>query len=161
MSARYKLVKAPAHPKATSNGFVYEHVLVVEAALGHSLPDGAEIHHIDENTRNNAPTNLVACQNDAYHKLLHVRARALAACGNPSWRKCCMCKRYDDPANLKSKQSGTTGRTFYHNACAADYQRKLKERRGGVDITREQADANPERWLALGQPWLVAGAATE
>lgn len=24
---------------------------------------------------------------------------------------------------------------------------------GGVDITREQADADPERWLAMGQPW--------
>lgn len=25
---------------------------------------------------------------------------------------------------------------------------------GGVSITREQADASPDTWLAMGQPWL-------
>jgi hypothetical protein len=24
---------------------------------------------------------------------------------------------------------------------------------GGIDITREQADAEPDRWLNMGQPW--------
>lgn len=28
---------------------------------------------------------------------------------------------------------------------------------GGTDITREQADAEPDRWLAIGQPWLYGG----
>lgn len=27
---------------------------------------------------------------------------------------------------------------------------------GRIDITREQADADPDRWLAMGQPWLYA-----
>lgn len=28
---------------------------------------------------------------------------------------------------------------------------------GNLDITREQADADPHRYLAMGQPWLYAG----
>jgi 5-methylcytosine-specific restriction endonuclease McrA len=31
---------------------------------------------------------------------------------------------------------------------------------GGLEITREQADADPDRWLAMGQPWLYAGRAS-
>lgn len=28
---------------------------------------------------------------------------------------------------------------------------------GGVEITRDEADATPEKWLAMGQPWLYEG----
>lgn len=30
---------------------------------------------------------------------------------------------------------------------------------GGIDITRDQAEAEPDRWLAMGQPWLYASQA--
>lgn len=129
MPSPYILEKAEGHPRATSRGFVAQHVLVVERAIGHHLRLDAEVHHVDCDGRNNAPTNLVACQDRAYHQFLHVRMRARDECGNPDWRKCTYCKHYDRPDQLKSKQSGGTGRSFYHNVCAAKYQRDLKARR--------------------------------
>jgi hypothetical protein len=68
---------------------VQAHILVAERALGHHLPPGAEVHHVDGNPLNNAPRNLVICQDAAYHKLLHVRQRTLAAGGNPNTEKVC------------------------------------------------------------------------
>ena len=85
----YRLVKRPDHPRASSQGQVCEHVIIVEAALGHYLPDGAVIHHVDGDARNNAHRNLVACQNQAYHMLLHQRARVVRAGGNPNTQLMC------------------------------------------------------------------------
>jgi transposase-like protein len=66
--------------------------------------------------------------------LLHTRYRALFACGNPHWRKCNICKRYDDPVNL----SITTSRKPYiaqhyqHKSCRNTY---LKERRKKLKLS--------------------------
>ena len=74
---------------------VFEHVLIAERVLGRKLPAGACVHHADENPSNNTPSNLVICPNQAYHSLLHIRARSLAECGNADWRKCKRCGKYD------------------------------------------------------------------
>lgn len=99
----------------------FEHVLVVEKALGHELPAGAEIHHINENRQDNRATNLVVCQNKAYHKLLHVRATALETCGNANFRKCPFCKQYDDPKKMMHNKSS---RYFYHATCKNKYRKE-------------------------------------
>lgn len=67
----------------------YVHVAVAERALGRRLPAGAVVHHVDENPLNNLTSNLVICQDAAYHKLLHYRARIVAAGGNPNTHKLC------------------------------------------------------------------------
>jgi hypothetical protein len=92
-----------------------EHILVAEKAMGKRLPNGAVVHHVDENRLNNAPSNLVVCSR-AYHILIHARMKAMAACGNPNWRHCYYCKRYDDPANMYVSPQG---RVNYHSACRA------------------------------------------
>jgi hypothetical protein len=90
----YYSIHVPAHPRASQSGEVYEHVIIAERALGRYLPDGVEIHHVDENPRNNTPGNLVICQSKAYHKLLHVRMRVLRAGGDPNTQRICStCKR--------------------------------------------------------------------
>ena len=76
------------------------HTLIVERVLGRKLPDGAEVHHVDGNGRNNKHSNLVICPSIAYHKLLHVRTKALNACGNAGWLRCIRCKKWDDPKNM-------------------------------------------------------------
>lgn len=63
------------------------HRLRAERALGKRLPPGAEVHHADDSKDPNAP--LVICQDAAYHKLLHIRARLVRAGGNPNTDRMC------------------------------------------------------------------------
>lgn len=119
----YVMIYRPHHPRAhRGNGYVFEHILIAETALGKSLPIGAEVHHFNEITSDNANNNLVICENHAYHQLLHVRARAMAACGNPDWVACRVCHRYDEPSSLvigyyKWSERAALAQFAYHAAC--------------------------------------------
>lgn len=53
------------------------HRYVVEEVLGKPLPEEAQVHHVNGKKWDNRNTNLVVCPNDAYHKLLHRRAKEL------------------------------------------------------------------------------------
>ena len=114
----YVFIHAPTHPKANRSGYVPEHTTIAEKALGKFLPDGAEIHHIDEVRTHNATTNLVICQDRAYHMLVHQRTRALRACGNANFRKCQFCKFYGDPLKMR-----VNGKGFSHWSCYRAFMR--------------------------------------
>lgn len=111
---KYAYIYQPKHPRAQSHGYVLEHVLIAEAALGYALPVGAQVHHADENTLNNNNNNLVICENNRYHKLLHVRLRAYKACGNANARVCEVCGTHDNQADIS-----ISGRRAYHRKCNA------------------------------------------
>lgn len=112
----------PQHPRAGKYGYVLEHLLVAEEALKKPLPEQAVIHHVNENRRDNRPCNLVICQDQAYHVLLHARLRALKACGNPNWRKCRYCWKFDSLENLsKAKKK----EEYLHKHCDALRQARL------------------------------------
>lgn len=116
----YVEVRSRLHPHSQQNGYALEHVLVASAALGVPLPRGAVVHHIDEDRQNNRRSNLVICQDRAYHNLLHRRMRALASCGNAGWLRCCRCLKYDAPENLSYNARASQA---WHKSCAANYQR--------------------------------------
>ena len=63
------------------------HRVRAERALGRPLPKGAVVHHADGSKDDDAP--LVICQDERYHKLLHMRMRVKAAGGNPNTDKVC------------------------------------------------------------------------
>lgn len=124
----YVKVYAPDHPRAL-RGHVYEHLLIAERALGKHLPDGAEVHHFNEDRSDNCPQNLVICQDHAFHALLHRRQRALAACGNANWLCCHFCGQHDDPSRLRVVQ-GKRQLRVWHRACSRERSRirRLKAR---------------------------------
>jgi hypothetical protein len=117
----YVMVTARGHPRANINGYVLEHILIVEKAIQKPLRRDAQVHHANEIRHDNRPGNLVACHDCAYHNLLHIRMRARAACGNPNWRVCVYCRRYDDPARMTPHNYG---RSWRHEECRREYDRK-------------------------------------
>ena len=100
------------------------HIHVAEQALGKPLPKGAQVHHFDEDRSNDSPSNLVICPSYVYHRLLHKRQAALAACGHADWEKCWLCQRHDAPENVRPY-----GKTFAHAACAKTYANEGYHRR--------------------------------
>lgn len=101
---------------------------IAQKALGKPLPPGAVVHHLDGDELNNANTNLVICPNEAYHNQLHLRLEAFKACGNATWLKCYLCKKYDEPSKLFAvRKEGRNVTTFYHSACRSAYRRAQKE----------------------------------
>lgn len=78
----------------------YLHIQVAERALGHALPQGAVVHHVDLNPRNNSTNNLVICPSQKYHFLLHRRQRAIDAGAPAHYLRCNYCKQYGDPPEM-------------------------------------------------------------
>lgn len=50
--------KARGHPRADSNGYVFEHRLVMEAVLGRVLLPNENVHHLNGVKDDNRPENL-------------------------------------------------------------------------------------------------------
>jgi hypothetical protein len=98
-SGGYVEVHCPGHPRARAGRYVREHILIVEAAIGKPLPSRAEVHHVNEVKTDNAHRNLVACQDRAYHRLLHLRRAAWLATGNAAARRCGRCGRWSLPSD--------------------------------------------------------------
>ncbi len=84
-----------AHTKSYPNLAGHRaHITLAERALGHTLPNGAQVHHVDKDVQNRLTPRLVICQDTGYHRLLHARARILKAGGNPNTdRICTTCKQ--------------------------------------------------------------------
>ena len=114
-------VPCPHEHKARRRGLIKEHVLIVEKVLGRPLPTGVVVHHFDGNTSNNDNLNLVACNDQAYHRMLHGRTRAYLACGNANHRRCWVCQVWDDTQNMVQY-----GDCFCHQACMKTYREKRK-----------------------------------
>ncbi len=118
----------PLHDTSRKHGYVYEHTMKAERALGRPLPPGAEVHHVDENRRNNANTNLVICQDVAYHRLLHTRAKIVRAGGNPNTQQLCSwCRTVKDLSQFgRNSYNKRTGRHWACSECLTRYQRERK-----------------------------------
>jgi len=57
--SKYWYVYKPDHPNAMhGKRYVAEHRLVMEGLIGRFLTPHEDVHHIDENTENNEPSNL-------------------------------------------------------------------------------------------------------
>jgi len=121
--AGYVMVYDPDHPRAMSNGYVREHIIISERAFGGGLPANAQIHHYGHVSDN---SKLVVCEDQEYHLLLHIRSRALKACGDANKRKCKFCRKYDSVENLYIQHSKLGhGWNIYHKDCRSAYNKKM------------------------------------
>lgn len=116
----------PANPKSyavrlvETGKQVREHRLVAEAALGRRLPEKAVVHHADGNSLNNKPSNLVICENIAYHRLLHARERRLKECGSLDLKKCSLCGQVKPLSDFNAAPRWD-GRHGYCKLCHSQY----------------------------------------
>jgi len=115
----YTLIYSPDHPNSKNNRYVLKSRLIAEKALGKFLPRHVVVHHHDGNTKNDKNTNLIVCENYAYHNLIHKRKRAYDACGNVNWGRCQFCKEYDDPHNLYLTKTAS-----WHRVCKNKYEKE-------------------------------------
>ena len=117
----------------------FVHVKVAENALGKPLPEGADVHHVNESRSDNRPGNLVICQDSAYHKLLHRRKRAISAGYPAHYLKCPFCKNYDAPENLRKTKTGQLHVECLHNYSLVHYPEKKLARQIRTALRRMEA----------------------
>lgn len=118
----YTLILLPNHHRADSSGYVREHILQAEKALGKPLPKGVVVHH-------HTPDQLVICQSLGYHRTLHKRMDALFNGGHANWVKCRFCKKYNDPKNMaehKRKKERESQSYYHHLSCHANYEKNRR-----------------------------------
>ena len=70
--AGYIKINKPDHPRADAKGYVHEHVLVAESAIGRYLKDDEVAHHINGIKDDNRLENL-RVMDRAKHKSIHSR----------------------------------------------------------------------------------------
>jgi hypothetical protein len=122
----YKYILNPGHPRAKvgKQRYVKESILIAEKALRKSIPLGSSIHHVNGDRMDNGRGNLVICQDESYHRLLHYRSRALKECGDVHKRFCPFCGEWDDVSNLFQPKNREG---FYHRECRRKYLQEWRK----------------------------------
>lgn len=117
----YKVRWIPEHPNSDKAGKIDEHRLIASKAIGKPLKTGVVVHHHNGGFRGG---ELVICENNAYHKLLHVRQRAYEATGDSHKRKCSFCKEWDDIKNMRPINRPSRETIYEHRKCRRSYSRE-------------------------------------
>ncbi len=109
---------------------VAAHIAVAEKAFGGRLPLGSVVHHWDGDGKNNTPSNLLVCPSESYHKLIHLRMRALEACGNANWLCCSYCQAFAQKEDLvESRKAGRIAAQYYHAVCRSARRKVIYHRK--------------------------------
>lgn len=72
-----KQIKVPNHPNANNRDWVLYSIYLASKALGKAVPKGCPVHHFNRDIFNDTPSNLVLCEDNKYHGLLHRRTNKL------------------------------------------------------------------------------------
>ncbi len=108
-------------------GAMYIHRQRAVIALGKPLPKGAVVHHADGST--SATAQLVICQDNAYHRLLHMRMRVKDAGGDPNTDAVCgQCRTAQPLSAFAPAPAVSTGHSNICHRCAAHRESARRER---------------------------------
>lgn len=137
----YVRIQLPDHPRADHGGYVFEHILVAERALGKFLVQPAVVHHVNEQRRENHPTNLVICEDVTYHQLLHARMRMIAD-RKASGKVCRLCgvrRPFDQFVRRAKNVDGLYSwcKDCKHARAATDYRKTHVIRTGAERVARD------------------------
>lgn len=70
----YVCIRMPEHPRSV-NGYIFEHILVMESILKRYLTDLERVHHLNGKRDDNRPENLMLFKDDTDHKRYHAFMR--------------------------------------------------------------------------------------
>ena len=100
--------------------------------IGRQLPTTCQVHHVNGDETDDKNSNLVVCQDSAYHHLLHNRANALRECGDPTGVRCEYCSKFGvvgkDAMRVYTRGDGYTRAS--HIDCQLQYNRARRRALG-------------------------------
>jgi hypothetical protein len=136
-------VKAPYGLKENVGGRrLHRHRAIAERVVGRVLSSKVQVHHVDGNKRNFANTNLVICENAAYHQLLHLRTLALRAGADPNTHRLCSRCRTPKPfADFYQRADRPGGLGPWCKGC---YATKYQAQRGPRRVSRLYKFVDPD-----------------
>jgi hypothetical protein len=71
----YVLIRLPDHPQAMSNGYIFEHRLVMENKLGRQLGKYEHVHHLNTIKDDNRPENLELVNGSTHNLITRLEKR--------------------------------------------------------------------------------------
>jgi len=127
----YFIVYAPENPRANSSGHVNNCVIVAEKALGRYLDRKNRVHHVNEIKSDDSNSNLVICEDENYHRLIHARTRVAKAGGDPDKEKICSkCKKVLSFYHFYSRF--IKQKHYYSDECKLCATQSAKNRQHGI-----------------------------
>ena len=130
------LLTLPNHPNARKNGTVLEHIVICSAVLGKPLPLKAIIHHWDKNNSNNKSFNLLICQDQSFHMVIHMRQKAYEQSGHADYRYCNTCEKWHSTKDMCKNRNASLGYGHICKVCHRDAERiRRKETKNVVNFS--------------------------
>lgn len=153
----YRLILEPDHARAMSSdnwqGYVYEHIVVAESALGRGLSEAEVVHHLDGDRANNRSDNLLILDRGQHTKLhlwLSRGAPGVKAMSGkaqePKIAYCQVCER-----TLQGPQK---------HYCSEECRQQGSRRAKRPSPTELKRDMSRLSWLAIGEKYGVSDNAT-
>lgn len=122
----YILVYAPNNKRSNVNGYIYEHLLIMEKYLGRPVRKEEAVHHIDENKSNNNINNLILFPTKGSHTAFHHNIRkykAIKELKETGYKICIKCNKKLPLSEFTKDKKSKDGLKYYCKKCLKEYKK--------------------------------------